>query len=44
MGLITTLTGKILKLKKKYIGDHMPENRKSNNDSTNNLITYGQHN
>jgi hypothetical protein len=26
------------KLKKKYIGDHMPDNKKSNDDSTNNLL------
>src|SRR5205823_8194326 len=26
------------KLKKKYIGDHMPENKESSDDSTNNLL------
>jgi len=27
------------KLKKKYIGDHMPENKESSDDSTNNLLS-----
>ncbi len=41
MGLITMLIGrtsKSKKLQKKYIGDHIPEDKKSNDDSINNLL------